>query len=509
MPRFLRRGFAALTWLGSGTACLVLDPVTSGGWGRDGTLLLSVLAALFGGWVFWCHGGSRITAVGVYNLAFAVFVGFGGLYHALKMSTNDPGVPLLTVAAVCYFGQVTTWLFFWSGESPSRPLPDAARADARTAGWAVKYGCVLLVLALALSALMPQPALMIDSAGFVGVLLLGAGLLRGPLGRWTVFCGAVVAVAFALYFIYLFDGFGRIVIGTLALALLIVLAHRDRQRLTKAVLLLGAAPVLLFLAGIRAAEPGSPGFMADPDGLKSAVSPLYSFAQLLRLDTEGLLPHGGGATFFNASVALIPRGLWAEKPVGFGTDLVPFLSPELVGTGHSSAALWHGEWLFNFGLLGLALMIPVTGLAVRGVDRLLAWASGRPLTTPHAMGAYVAAVLAVVGLLDLVWVGSFTYIARTGGRLAVLAVLVLAVGWLRWAVPEVGTGSAFDDRTRRSTTRLAAAARGSGGRRCWSPVPMERDDREVHVKVGQPGERDPRPRGYSAVTGRAERFDRR
>ncbi|MFF5177984.1 hypothetical protein ACFY2Q_08160 [Micromonospora sp. NPDC000316] len=472
MPAFLRRGFAALTWLGLGAACLVFDPVASSGWGHDGTLLLGVLATLFGGWVFWCHGGSRITAVGVYNLAFAVFVGFGGLYYALKMSTNDPGVPLLTVAAVCYFGQVTTWLFFWSAEPPSRPLPDAARADAKTAWWAVKYGCVLLVLALAMSALLPQPGLMVDATGFVGVLLLGAGLLRGPMGRWTVVCGAIVAVAFALYFIYLFDGFGRIVIGTLALALLIVLAHRDRQRLTKAVLVLGAAPVLLFLAGLRAAEPGSPGFTADPDGFKSAVIPLYSFAQLLRLDTEGLLPHGGGVTFLNSSVALVPREFWADKPVGFGTELVPFLSPELVGTGHSSAALWQGEWLYNFGLLGLALMIPVTGLAVRGIDRLLAWASGRPLTTPRAMGAYVAAVLAVVGLFDLVWVGSFTYMARTGGRLAVLAVLVLAVGWLRWAAPEVGPGSPLDDRTRRTTARGGPAAGGSGGRSSWSRGPV-------------------------------------
>ncbi|MGN9777407.1 hypothetical protein ACTMS0_16820 [Micromonospora sp. H33] len=432
-------------------------------------LALSVLATVFGGWVFWYHGGTRITAVGIYNLAFAVFVGFSGLYHVMTAATNDPGVPLSTVVTLCYFGHVTTWLLFWSGDSsspsPSPPLP-AASADARTAGWAVKYGCCLLVLAVATSIAVPQPFPLIDSAGFVGVLLLGAGLLRGPLGRWTVLCGTLVAVAFAIYFIYLFSGFGRIVIGTLALALLVVLSHRDRRRLTKAVTFLGAAPVLLFLAGLRAVDPGSPGFAADPDGFKSAVSPLHTFAQLVSLNANGLLPHGWGATFFNASVALIPRALWADKPVGFGADLVPLLTPELVGTGHSSAALWHGEWLFNFGLPGLALMIPVTGLAVRGIDRILAWASSRALATPQAMGAYVAALLAAVGLFDLVWVGSFTYMARTGARLVVLAVLILAVGWVfLWAVRGAGTGPAFDDRTRRLTAGLGSAAPGSGDRR--------------------------------------------
>lgn len=454
--------FVGLVWLGLGAACVALGPVTPDSWGRDEILALSLLATVFGGWVFWYHGGTRITAVGIYNLAFAVFVGFSGLYHAMTAATNDPGVPLSTVVIVCYFGHVTTWLLFWSGDAPSPPTP-AAPADARTAWWAVKYGCCLLVLAVATSIEVSQPIPLLDSAGFVGVLLLGAGLLRGPLGRWTLLCGVIVAVAFAVYFIYLFSGFGRIVVGTLALALLVVLSHRDRRRLTKAVTFLGAAPVLLFLAGLRAVDPGSPGFAADPDGFKSAVSPIHAFAQLLNLNANGLLPHGEGVTFFNASVALIPRALWPDKPVGFGTDLVPLLSPELVGTGHSSAALWHGEWLFNFGLPGLALMIPVTGLAVRGIDRILAWASSRHLTTPHAMGAYVAALLAAVGLFDVVWVGSFTYMARTGARLLVLAVLVLAVGWLSrwWAAREIGTGPAFDDRT----VRLTA---GSGPR---PPVP--------------------------------------
>ncbi|MDG4798703.1 O-antigen polymerase [Micromonospora sp. WMMD1082] len=417
----------ALCWLGLGAVGLLIDLGTPDSWGQDAVLALSLLSIAFGAWVFWHHGGPRITAVGVYALASAVFVGFGCLYHVRQAAVTDPGLPFLSVAATCYFGQVLTWMIFWRRWPAPRLVPDAARADGRTAGWAVRYGCVLLALAVTISLVVPQRLPLVDSAGFVGVLLVTVGLLRGPAGRWRALSGALAGLAFVVYFLYLFNGFGRIVIGSLALALLVVMADGEHRRVMKSLVFLGAGPVLLFLAGLRATGPSS---AVDQDGFGSAVSPIYSFAELVRLDAAGLLAPAWGQTFLNSAVALIPRALWPDKPVGFGADLVPLLRPDLAGTEHSSAALWQGEWLYNFGLWGLALMIPVAGLVVRAVDRLYARAASRPLTTPARLSAYVASVLAAVGMFDLVWVGSFTYVARTGGRLLVLAALVLAVGWV-------------------------------------------------------------------------------
>ncbi|MGW3602135.1 hypothetical protein [Micromonospora sp. NPDC005161] len=425
----LWRYFVGLAWLGLGVACLLVQQNPSAAWGRDGTLAMSFLATLFGAWVFWRDGGQRITAVGLYNLAFAFFVGFSGLYQTVKAWTLDPGVPLFTAVAICYFVQVVTWLLFWSGGVPRRLPPNAGQADGRTAGWAVKCGVLLLVLAVAMATIAPDSMQVANPVGFVGVVLLAVGLLRGPVARHTFLWGVVLLIAFAVYFTYLFNGFGRIVVGTLALALLVISAHRDQRPYTKLLILGGAAPALLFLAGLRATgSQGSP-FTVDQDGFGSAISPLHAFAQLLRLDQVGLLPRGWGETFVNAAVGLVPRALWEGKPVGFGADLVTFLSPELVGTGHSAAALAHGEWLYNFGLLGLGLMVPVIGLAVRFIDWLLAWASSSPLTTPYAVGAYAGAIVTAVGLFDLLWVGSFTYVVRGGGRLLVLAAVVLVIGW--------------------------------------------------------------------------------
>ncbi|WP_130400145.1 hypothetical protein [Micromonospora violae] len=435
-PSGLWRLLLGLAWLGLGVACLLVQPNPSAAWDRDGTLAMSFLATLFGAWVFWRDGGRRITAVGLYNLAFAFFVGFSGLYQTVKAWTLDPGIPLFTAVAICYFAQVVTWLLFWSGDGSRRQPTNAGQADGRTAGWAVKSGLILLVLAVAMATVAPDSMPVANPIGFVGVVLLAVGLLRGPMAHHTFLWGVVLLIAFAVYFTYLFTGFGRIVVGTLALALLVMSAHSGQRSYTKLLILGGAAPALLFLAGLRAtASQGSP-FTVDQDGFGSAISPLRAFAQLLALDEVGLLPRGWGETFANAAVGLVPRAMWEGKPIGFGADLVALLSPELVGTGHSAAALAHGEWLYNFGVLGLGLMVPVVGLAVRFIDRLLAWATSSPLTTPYAVGAYAGAIIIAVGLFDLLWVGSFTYVVRGGGRLLVLAAVILVIGW-RVAEPTI------------------------------------------------------------------------
>ncbi|WBB94165.1 hypothetical protein [Verrucosispora sp. WMMC514] len=428
-PVIVRHGLTGLAWLTLGAAAYTVGSSDPDGWGYSGTIALSALSAVFGCWVFWRDGGNRITAVGVYNLAFALFVGFAGLYLAVKAGSDNPGAPLFAAQAVCYFSHVTMWMLFWGTTvAPARrPHSPQVTVDGRTAGWAVTFGTALLAVAVTVALAAGHTTVLVMPAGFVGVLLLGVGLLLGPLGRRTLLCGAVLIAAFGIYFTYLFTGFGRIVIGTLALALLVVFAYRHTHRYAKTIIVGGAAPALLFLAALRA---GGPGSTIDADGFGSAVSPFSSFAHLWQLDIWGYLPHAAGSTFWAAAVALVPRAMWPDKPVGFGSEIVPYLSPELAGTEHSAAALWHGEWLFNFGGWGLLVMIPVIGLAVRGIDRLLIRAAARPLTTPASLAGFVAAILAMVGLFDLLWVGSFTYMTRTGSRLVVLVLLLVAVGWM-------------------------------------------------------------------------------
>jgi hypothetical protein len=303
-------------------------------------------------------------------------------------------------------------------------IPDA---DPSVTRWSASVGFALLLGAVSISLLVGDAALLVTAMGFVGTILIALGLLRGPHpGRWPLHL-ATIALAFGAYAHYLFDGYGRIILGSLGFGLVVVLAQRTRGRLVKLAVLLCAAPVLLILAKLRVqtVEGLHLGLPIQENGLESVVSPLNSLVILMNLNEAGLLPQVWGHTFWSALVALVPRGLWPDKPIGLGAELVPILSPHMVGTGHSEAALFFGEWLFNFGLPGLLLIVPVAGLVVRGIDRLLARVMSSSLNTRGSAVRYTAGIVAAVGLIDLNWVGTFSYAARTGSRMLVLAALVV------------------------------------------------------------------------------------
>jgi hypothetical protein len=419
----------ALTWLALGVAALAVASVTPGIYATVG---LAALATLFGLWVFWRHGHGRITATGIYNFSFALFVGFGGLYQVSVLPVGASPDAFLPAVACCYFLQVVTWLAFWTNEPPASD--GGAEVNRQGTRWAVSVGFSLLLLAVLGSQLTARNDFqsIVGGAGFSGVALLAAGLLRGPGKRWWMSRGIIICAAFAIYAHFLFNGFGRIVLGSLGFALLIVLSHRTSGRLVKGALLLGTVPTVLILAKVRANVVEKLDPNVKENGLESIVGPLHSFTTLLNYNNSDLLPHDWGYTFWSTLVALVPRGIWPDKPIGFGSEIVPFINPHLVGTGHSDAALFFGEWLFNFGLPGLLIMVPAVGLLMRGLDHILARMTRFPLNSMHAVMRYTLAIVAAVGVIDFAWVGTFTYMARSGSRLLVLAVvflvLVAAVG---------------------------------------------------------------------------------
>ncbi|SCF33243.1 hypothetical protein GA0074696_4526 [Micromonospora purpureochromogenes] len=433
-----------LGWIAAGISALGVESfAVTAHPQHSATLLLSALALLFGLWVFLADGGMRITAVGVYNFSFALFVGFAALYSELKAGPGGAPVPILPGLTLCYFLHVSTWLLFWS-RLRRRPESEPVRADPALSRWALRWGITLLALGVVLSLAFPSRYhhLLIDSAGFVGVVLLGLGLLPGRRRRRRLVYGLVPAAGFGLYYAYLFNDFGRIVLGSLGFALAMILANRGRgRRHVKVWVLAVAAPAVFVLGQIRATSiVDNP----DADGLGSVVTPFRDFTRLLELNAMGVLPKGWGETFWAAAVTLVPRAMWPEKPDGLGAALVPILSPEMVGTGHTHAALSFGEWLINFGLVGLVLMVPITGLTLRWIDRAVDRVAARPLTTPRRLLGYTAGVLVVVGMVDLMWVGTSTYVSRTGCRLLVLLLLFVLVAWRHrppWGLSSEGSAA--------------------------------------------------------------------
>jgi len=418
--RSRRRGLAtaatAATWYALGTVGLFLTTDLPLAGQRNAVFVLSSAALLFGVWVWWRHGGSAITAVGIYHFAFALFVGFAGLYLLFSGTAEDS---LVRALAWCYFGQVTTWLLFWTGDPPpARPAPKPANpALLRRMTWvgvAVAAGA-----AAAAPHLLGTPRHFAQAAGFVGALLLVLGLLGDE--RRSPLLGCVAAAAAFTASMATSNSYGRLMLGSLGLALLVVISCRFRTRLLKAAVLACSAPVLVVFAQMRkdAILDNHPNITINGTGLESVASPLKTFAVLLDYNDIGLFANAWGHTFLAALTALVPRAFWPGKPPGFGADLVPIVNPELVNSGHSDAALLQGEWLYNFGIAGLLLMVPITGLAVRAADRLLARAAARPLVDRRTLFVLGTAVIIAAGLPDLAW-GTFTFTARAGMRLLVL-----------------------------------------------------------------------------------------
>jgi hypothetical protein len=105
--------------------------------------------------------------------------------------------------------------------------------------------------------------------------------------------------------------------------------------------------------------------------------------------------------------------------------LTPLLAPATVGTNNSLAAHDYGEWYYDFGWAGVIAMVLVLGVFIWAVDRLLASATATPLVTRRQLMPLVVAVLLVVDMPNMMWVGTFGYVARTAQRLAILGLLVL------------------------------------------------------------------------------------
>jgi hypothetical protein len=230
--------------------------------------------------------------------------------------------------------------------------------------------------------------------------------------------------AVGAYVFTMFDGGGRLVLGSLALAVILAL-NMARPRMWHKIATLVVLPIgLLLLASNRSqAVLTSRGGMET--GLESVIWPFERFAQLLQYSIWDTLSWAWGDTLVAPLVLLVPRSIWPEKPIGFGAELAAIFRPELVGVGHSEAALIHGEAVFNFGILGLVLLIPILGFGIRWVDRLMLRSRDRDLIDRRSILFRTTMVLIASGILDLVWVGTFGVAARTGQRLVILLMVFI------------------------------------------------------------------------------------
>lgn len=375
---------------------------------------------------FISHGGQRLSAPGVFIYGTGLFAFFPAI-HLTHNAQYGP-TPVLEVAVnVIFFAQIISYYAIWKPvdlESP--PLKPAAPAVRR---WAMAMGCVLMGGGIFLNAINIQDQ-MISAATFTGLALYAVAAFRTP-DRLTALPYLIVLAGFAGYATFIFEGFGRLVLGALGIVIAAAVAHRWKGRLVKIALVAIMPFVLSYMADERAefaAQLSGTG-QTKESGLESVVWPMLRFSQLIGLDRAGELVHGWGSTFFTSAVALFPRALWPEKPLGFGRELTYIFAPHLLETNHSEGALLFGEFLFNYGFLGLIVAVPVFAFSLNWFERKWVILNARPLDSRKAILGAVVLVILAAGTLDLLWMGTFTFMSRTGTRLLVVFALFVLMGW--------------------------------------------------------------------------------
>lgn len=417
---------ALLGWVALGA---LANMPFGGGDAAQAQLLVGLVGLAHAVLVYWRDGGQRISAPGVYMIASGLFVFFPALYLYFDDPMIHGQVDYVAAVNIAFWSQLVLYYLFWEPR-PHRDNEVILIGDRGVTTWGIWAGVLLVAGGVVLVNTPLSSYGFDDGAAFAGITLLAVSSFRRS-RRVTLFAYLLLGLSFVVYMEFVFAGFGRLQIGALGIAIAAAAAHRWKGRTVKLALLLAFPPVLSYLAASRVAFTGSlnPNQSASVTGLESAVAPFVRFAEVLHLESAGLITNTYFHTFFAAAVALVPREVWPTKPIGFGAELGDFFRPDLLGRGHSEAALFHGEWVFAFGFLGLAVFVPFMGLLVLWIDRAAHGAGPTGLVTRSNLVMIAAFLILTASITDLIWGGAFTYTSRVGPRLICLFGVFLLFGW--------------------------------------------------------------------------------
>lgn len=418
---------SALLWVVV-LSCLLLAHSFGAIDARTTQAMIAVLGIMHSVVGFWNHGGRRISVPGVALFGTGLFAYFPALFIAFNPDGPYGHADLLQAVTLAFCAQLIIYATMWAPNNTTeatRPQDSSGVRSPAALIWAVAL--------LAAGAVMAQTGLfgdipIADGAAYAGVVLLSVWALRSS--RPATFAYVLVAVAFVAYLEFVFSGFGRLRLGSLGLAIAILAAYRWRGRTLKAVLLAATGPAIAYMADARAEFSASITGTATETGIESVLSPMVRFGQLMDMDAANQFEHSWGSSFLTSAVAMVPRSIWPDKPIGLGAELGMLFRPELARYEHSELALLHGEFIHAFGMLGILLLIPFIGWGALLLDRLLVRAMRVGASDLLGSLSVAMCVVLAASVVDLIWGGTFTYVARTGPRLLMLGAVFVMV----WAV---------------------------------------------------------------------------
>jgi hypothetical protein len=410
----------ALAWTVLGVLVILLDAPGGSDFAEP---VLTVMALVWGAVLFWTAGGRFMTAASIFGLGVALFIGGAGLL-TLRTAPDQSLVPVLSIS---FFSAVWASVFF--GSAAPQPAPRPGQLPGRDLRFAL-IGAASAFLLAVLPALPTQMQVLptippqIQGPFLFGTTVLAANALFFAGHRLPAVIAGLAGML--LYVTAIWDGFGRLELGALGLALAAAAAPWFPARWVKAAILLALAPTLLLMAASRESlvQDLNPYGLNENAGTGSIAAPVSTGSRVIELIDSGVVAAANGSTYVASAVAAVPRSLWPDKPIGWGKEITLYTRPELATTIHSEAATGFVEPYWNFRVLGIFMIVPLIGLGVRAIDALL--------RRPHRLRPTLGTVLVgTCGLLlasslpDFIWGGSFTFVTRGGFRTGLLLVFVL------------------------------------------------------------------------------------
>jgi oligosaccharide repeat unit polymerase len=406
---------------------------------------------------------ANFSSTGVFSLASAFFVGLGTIYSV----TIDSHISLVSLLWTSIFFSAASYLAVavsvFLSPSTEAPSCSAALHVARTPK--------------------DQDMQMLFHVGLVGFLLSGLALIIlkpdweltlteqagsfSPLwsGLWTVSLLILVyhatitlntyftrifacALLFLANYAVAFQGFGRLQLVALALAMCAVALFNvggpKTARRAAAGVVASAVPFLWLASyigqtrGVGSSDVGlTMGDLSKGSGLESVLLLLSDFNKLLddtyRIPASTVLP-AWGWTYWTSAIWFVPRSLWPEKPIGFGSELAFLLLPQYAVWGHTMVVTCFGELFYNFGWPGVIFGSAFIGWVLSRIDHMGLNVWQRRQGTPARAFSAITYALLVSGMVDFVWGGSGTFANREGTSLLVLAVVVVGFALSRKAL---------------------------------------------------------------------------
>lgn len=420
---FHDRLLEAVLWAVAATLLMFLDGAIAE---FQTSAFLGGIDLLFGVRAFMGHGGGRITTLGLFNFACALFIGFAGIWEGINPSGEAAPIFIATGIYVAFLTQLAVTALAWRTGQTAVQVGFPTHHDAAWATTAGFIGMVAIFVAQEF-ALPFATSIYADGVAFTSVVLVTVGLLFRTDTRLLSIRCATILLVLAAYAVFFHQGTGRLRIVALACAIAMLATARFPARWIKVftVTLTPAAIAWLAYDRLEFQESLHAGASAGNTGLESMLSPIWVLGRIIEAQwTEGW-PLAWGRTFVTIPFSFLPDSqvpTWAPEALGY--DLVHLTDPARAGTGFSMASTAYGEWIWNFSVVGLIAAVPFMAWAFKALDarfeRILARLNEgrRPLLWLAAWG------MASGGVADLAWSGVHTYLSRMLLRLPYLFVLV-------------------------------------------------------------------------------------